>query len=97
MHKELIMNTEIINRVPFSEVQLHSHSHEWARQIARDFLAAFKYSDAPAYPEALERFSGLRAAHDTLYWCGLVGSSKCGQECQSLVLDIQATMLYNIL
>lgn len=94
------MNTQITSEVLFIQVQIqsHSHSHEWARQIAEDYLAAFKSGDAPAYPQALDQFPGLQAAYNnTLYWCGLVGFSKCSQECQQLVHAIQATGLSNSL
>lgn len=86
------MNSEFITRALVSGNSIFAHSHEKQREIANSFLVAFNRGDAPAFPQALDQFPGLRSAYETLYWCGLVSSSDCAMECQLLVHDIQATM-----
>ena len=77
----------------FRQKQLHLRDHEVARALGSRYLENLLLGAVPAYPLALEEVQGLRAAHNTLCWCGIVGSSDCAILCQSLVGEIQGTML----
>jgi hypothetical protein len=77
----------------FRHDQLHPRDHEVTRALASRYLENLRLGVVPAYPQALEQVQGLRAAYNTLCWCGIIGSSDCAILCQSLVEEIQGTML----